>query len=254
MQYTLNAASGNAGEYFFAYQIAHVLKWPCRLLDIDIGIDGQVEVINDDRTSTGRFIAIQVKAKVDDKPKTRYVTENQLAYWLELNYPVFVVKVNLKNSKMYLHLVSKNVQYRRTPKGAVCIDFDLKQDIFDSKTAERFSRASMEVAMQHIRPWLDKVKDGTKAILENIQYNVNESEAWIVLIRSRVDLNSYLANASALVNALSVDSDDYSDVSTNLADALEELRKLLRPYGLSPHSAEYHEEIKAFLDEPYHSK
>jgi hypothetical protein len=63
MKYALRTANGDAGEFFFAYKIASVLKWPCRLFDIDIGIDAQVEIVDeDDETSTGRFVAFQVKA------------------------------------------------------------------------------------------------------------------------------------------------------------------------------------------------
>ena len=60
MKYPEKAANGDAGEFFFAYKVASVLKWPCRLLDIDIGIDAQVEILNEDGTSTGRFVAFQV--------------------------------------------------------------------------------------------------------------------------------------------------------------------------------------------------
>ena len=52
MKYLLQTANGDAGEFFFAYKIASALGWPCRLFDIDIDIDAQVEILNEDRTST----------------------------------------------------------------------------------------------------------------------------------------------------------------------------------------------------------
>jgi len=51
MKYTKSAANGHAGEFFFAYKVARVLGWPCRLFDIDIGIDAQVEVLDHERAS-----------------------------------------------------------------------------------------------------------------------------------------------------------------------------------------------------------
>lgn len=50
MKYPKKTANGDAGEFFFAYKIASVLKWPCRLLDIDIKLlttddDGDVQLI-----------------------------------------------------------------------------------------------------------------------------------------------------------------------------------------------------------------
>ena len=44
MKYPLGTANGDAGEFFAAYKIAKELGWPCRLFDIDIGIDAQVSV------------------------------------------------------------------------------------------------------------------------------------------------------------------------------------------------------------------
>ena len=38
MKYPKTAATGHAGEFFFAYQVAKVLGWPCRIFDIDIGL------------------------------------------------------------------------------------------------------------------------------------------------------------------------------------------------------------------------
>ena len=119
MKYPLKAANGHAGEYFFAYTIANVLKWPCRLIDIDIGIDAQVEVINEDRSSSGRFVAFQVKTTSREEPNCRYVTVDQLKYWQELDLPVFVVLVALKEKQMYLHRVLFNVEYKKTKKGAI---------------------------------------------------------------------------------------------------------------------------------------
>ncbi|MCI5162057.1 MAG: hypothetical protein D3917_08545 [Candidatus Electrothrix sp. AX5] len=53
LKYTKKKAIGDAGEYFFAYTVATILGWPCRLLDIDIGIDAQVEILDGDQNSTG---------------------------------------------------------------------------------------------------------------------------------------------------------------------------------------------------------
>ncbi|MDW9232039.1 hypothetical protein C7S15_5639 [Burkholderia cepacia] len=77
MLYTLKKASGDAGEYFFAYKIASVLKWPCRLTGIDIGIDAQVEVMDDNQLSTGQFVAFQVKATSKEE-KTAFMSIHRI--------------------------------------------------------------------------------------------------------------------------------------------------------------------------------
>jgi hypothetical protein len=249
MIYTLNAASGDAGEYFFAYQIADVLKWPCRLLDIDIGIDAQVEVIDMNRKSNGRFIAVQVKARLDDGKSYRYVTEAQLAYWLELDVPVFVVLVNLAKKTMYVHRISKKVVYHRTPEGRVRIDFDMVKEIFSSATAARFAKASDDVAMEHILPLLEEVNQGAEVILEYLRGEVNDSDRLFELMRSRVALQGYLSQASALVDAMGVGVDEYNAALSKLGDGLDQLAAVFVRYKIHVDRGEYHAEVSTFLDE-----
>lgn len=249
MKYTLKAASGDAGEYFFAYQIAHVLKWPCRLLDIDIGIDAQVEVLDIDRTSTGRFIAVQVKARLDDGPSYRYVSEAQLAYWLELDVPVFVVLVNLDKKAMYVHRISKKLEYHRTPERAVRIDFDLVNEIFSSATAARFSKASADAVMEHILPLLEKVNHGAEVILEFLRGEVDNADRLLDLMRSRVALKSYLNQASALVDAMGAGEDEYNDALNKLEVSLDQLARVFDMYKIHVDRGEYYEEVMVFLDE-----
>ena len=184
MKYPLKAANGDAGEFFFEYQIAYVLKWPCRLFDIDIGIDAQVEVMKNDETSTGRFVAFQIKERdltkgrkseyelndpgeaedlgddeliaVDapsgaqqDVPSGdkayRYVTEAQYVYWREHGLPVFVALVDLTDKPlMYLHRVTPDGNYRKTKKGKFRIDFDLKRNLFTKESGQLIARAAEE--------------------------------------------------------------------------------------------------------------
>ncbi|EOG4047563.1 hypothetical protein ACLBYQ_004938, partial [Salmonella enterica] len=59
MTYPKTSAEGHAGEYLFAYWISRYFKWPCRLLDIDMGLDAQVEIYENE-LSTGMFIGVQV--------------------------------------------------------------------------------------------------------------------------------------------------------------------------------------------------
>src|SRR5690242_4709435 len=80
MKYSGKTASGDAGEFFFAYQVASVLGWPCRLFDIDIGIDAQVEVLDEDGKSAGNFVAFQVKTTSGEGSAAyRHVRKRQLA-------------------------------------------------------------------------------------------------------------------------------------------------------------------------------
>ncbi|QLE36210.1 DUF4365 domain-containing protein [Vibrio parahaemolyticus] len=102
LKYTEDKATGDAGEYLFAYTVSSVLEWPCRLLDIDIGIDAQVEVLDDNRQSMGQFFAVQVKAtKNVDKSKIS-VEDKHIEYWDSLETPVIIAFVNLAKKKVYV--------------------------------------------------------------------------------------------------------------------------------------------------------
>lgn len=71
--------TGWSGEYYFAYWVVSNFKWACRLLDIDIGIDAQVEVF-DKEFSTGDFFAVQIKSTVSDSPNiSLYLSD--FNYW-----------------------------------------------------------------------------------------------------------------------------------------------------------------------------
>lgn len=229
MKYPINRANGDAGEFFFAYQIASVLKWPCRLLDIDIGIDAQVEIISDDRTSTGRFVAFQVKATSAEEQNCRYVSANQLSYWSELDLPVFVVLVDLSQSEMFLHQVDVNHKYPITKNGTVRIDFDLQNDRFGEASAEVISKAADEVAFSHVRK---RLKSITKKALEirkliAAQEDNPDPPTLIEVMEERNLIRLELAQANALVSTLRVGAKEYSKVKADIENAWEKLRDFM---------------------------
>ena len=94
-------AVGDAGEFFFAYRVSSELRWPCRLIDIDIGIDAQIEILDSDLRSTGKFVAVQVKATEVGRRIWR-VSRRHIKYWNSISVPVFVALV--RNSPCFFPL------------------------------------------------------------------------------------------------------------------------------------------------------
>ncbi|MCE1117284.1 MULTISPECIES: DUF4365 domain-containing protein [Pseudomonas] len=94
MKFNKNSAHGKAGEHFFAYWIARHFKWPCRLLDIDVGIDAQIEIFDDEQHSTGDFLGVQIKTTEDDKPNVPVDLKN-LEYWSTIEDTVLLVSICL---------------------------------------------------------------------------------------------------------------------------------------------------------------
>lgn len=250
MKYPIKTANGDAGEFFFAFQIASVLKWPCRLYDIDIGIDAQVEIIGDDRTSTGKFVAFQVKATSSEEQDCRYVSQMQLAYWKELELPVFVVLVDLTQKTMCLHRVAINKSYPLTDSGSVRIDFDLKKDQFSERSGDVIVAAANEMGLLHVRKHLQVVQKGVEGIRSAIASmdDFPDPNLLIEWMDRRNILKEELAQASALVNALRVGDSEYSKVEDQLESALGALREYMSDSKMH-HDWDDHGDITRFIYE-----
>ncbi|MEM5440031.1 DUF4365 domain-containing protein [Paraburkholderia diazotrophica] len=207
MLYTLKKASGDAGEYFFAYKIASVLKWPCRLTGIDIGIDAQVEVMDEKQFSTGQFIAFQVKATSKEEKDHVYVNPQNVEYWKDLGLPVYVVLVDLSKAEMYLHFVDPQITYPVTPKGQVRIDFDLAEDVFSEDSVDDLREKAGQSAASHIDDYLSNVLDGAQRIKDAIAAldgNNPDGQVLCDLVEERHELRGQLDQATALVEVFKV--------------------------------------------------
>lgn len=106
MKFDIKSSHGKAGEYYFAYWICNNFGWPCRLLDIDVGIDAQIEVFNENYHSTGDFIGVQVKTTMYSNPNVSVPLKN-LEYWASIEDPVILVSITLnKNPKIFWKLIN----------------------------------------------------------------------------------------------------------------------------------------------------
>jgi len=255
MKYSEGTAHGDAGEFFFAYQIASVLKWPCRLFDIDIGIDAQVEILDKERVSTGKFVAFQIKTtNAKDTGAYSYVTDQHLAYWRELDLPVFAVLVDLPKKVLYLHQIKKNESYPITQKGRRRIEFDTVTDRLQESSGAVIQAAADEAALAAIREHLAPLQQGINTIQEALRKAkvTPEPELLIEIMMRRADWRDNLARAEALARNFRAGEKECSDMEKQFEDALAELRDFMldrnmeedwddRKYGAG--------EIKRFIDE-----
>jgi len=88
-----NNAIGKAGEHYFAYWIMSTIGWPCRLLDLDIGLDAHIEILNHQQHSTGDFIAVQIKTTGTNIPE-KTVYKKHLEYWKELDDQFIYISIS----------------------------------------------------------------------------------------------------------------------------------------------------------------
>ncbi|ALY65640.1 TPA: DUF4365 domain-containing protein [Pseudomonas aeruginosa] len=235
MKYTSNTAIGDAGEYFFAYQISHILGWPCRLFDIDIGIDAQVEILDEDRNSTGRFVAFQIKTSADEEPQPSwYVKKKQLDYWRDMDTPVFIVLISLSKQTMYLHHIRKKFAYHVTEKDSIRIDFDLAREQFNESSGRRIKAAAEESIMTAIQAHLSDVQmkiDEIKSAIEGME-DYSDPEHLIEIMNRRKKAYEDLLQAKTLSANYKVGATQCKDMEIGLEETLNELRTFMRDWNM----------------------
>lgn len=229
MKYQEQAANGSAGEYFFAFKISYLLKWPCRLLDIDIGIDAQVEVMDAKGDSTGKFVAFQIKSKGGGKACTCYVTEAQLTYWKELDLPVFVTLVHLAAAKIYIHRVKFDKEYHKTKDGRRRIDFDLDKDLLKKASTSTIAGAAEEAGRAKVQKSLILVW----AAIERIDTEISEMplgnlQDLLETVRVRQGFWRQLEGAKHVAEAYRVGQEMCDSAEISLRDALTRLASAMR--------------------------
>jgi len=234
MKYPKIAATGHAGEFFFAYQIARILGWPCRLFDIDIGIDAQVEILDAKRVSTGKFVAFQIKTTSLEGVDGRYVGPDQLAYWKELGHPVFLVLVDLESESMYLHRIDPRRKYPTTKSGFFRIDFDRQQDLFGPDSAKALVAAVSEAQRRAVEVHLKPVRAVTKEIEAALARSESapDPEGMICLMRDRVHGREHLLRAQALAINSGVGRARYRRVELGFERALGLLRHYMYEWNM----------------------
>jgi len=112
MSYIERVANGNAGEFYFAYWVSNNFIWPCRILDIDMGLDAQIEIYDEQYHSTGMFIGVQVKttAKTLEESPCVSVPLKNIVYWESINDPVIIIRVCLNNNSQEPSLYWKHLK------------------------------------------------------------------------------------------------------------------------------------------------
>ncbi|MBY7898783.1 DUF4365 domain-containing protein [Vibrio fluvialis] len=107
MEYAKKTATGNTGEYYFSYWVSRYFRWPCRLLDIDVGVDAQLEVMDENNHTTGDFIAVQIKTTISNQPNVSIDLAN-LKYWKSMEDVVIIVSITTKTvtPKIYWKVIN----------------------------------------------------------------------------------------------------------------------------------------------------
>lgn len=201
MEYPKKSVNGDAGEYLVAYTITKLFGWPCRLFGVDIGVDAELEILDDDARSTGDVIKIQVKAfdrLSSAESKAIYVDERHINYWKRFCLPVIVCCVDLATEKIYWKQILATETYQSSGVSRkISIDLATDELLSASKGALR-SLATPEESKQ-IEPLFRQLRDLYKALddqgtpfcvdgeqLESIEQECNAIDAVVAKIENLI--------------------------------------------------------------------
>lgn len=230
-KYASHQATGDAGDTLFASRIASVLQWPCRKMEQDIGIDRQVEIMNADGTSTGRFAAFQIKSTRQPGCLHVYVSHKDIAYWQNLQFPVFIVLVNVDEEAIFLQQSPTRNHDSLSGDGKIRINFDPAKHCFGATSGKKIAAAATQGARTHIREHLDPIREGIREIRKAIA-SLEDSpnvEDFVDLIIRHNDWKADLAQARRLSQVLKTGALECKTVARQLGEALSDLYDAFEP-------------------------
>lgn len=145
-KYTSKNISGDAGEYLVAYVVTHKLGWPFRLLGVDLGVDGELEVLNDDGESDGDVIKVQVKAlaALSDADNYVYVDEEHIKYWKNFSAPIIVCCVDHAAATVYWQSIYQTETYLSAG--------EARRLTFNPRTSHRLDASSKKQFRELVTP------------------------------------------------------------------------------------------------------
>jgi hypothetical protein len=173
MKYTKRNIIGDAGEHLVASRIIKLFGFPCRLTNIDIGIDAEIEIIDNEHNSTGQFFKCQIKTTEADRFHW-YVDKIHIDYWNKLKVPVIIFLVHLKTEKIYWHIIEEGSEYTETVE-SYKIEFS-KENLLKAKNKNRFIEISLHKLHKEIS---EIIKDARITITQDKE--IIDSENWDIV-------------------------------------------------------------------------
>ena len=131
MQFHQKNATGKAGERFVETFVEETLGLVYRQVkDPDIGIDGEIELVDSKGVGTGGFLKVQVKttgASPTGKRLRIPLDEDHLDYFASLTVPLILAVVSLPEGKIWWKPILQKENYAG-PKGGYGVTLDLQAD------------------------------------------------------------------------------------------------------------------------------
>lgn len=226
MQYHARNATGKAGERLVEKFVEETLNFAYRKVgEPDIGIDGEIEILDKNRTSTGGFVKIQVKTVKESLSGRRIrvpFDEAHLDYFASLTVPPILTVVSLAEQRIWWKPILHKDNYRG-PRGGFRISLNPSTDeltrfsgIVLRMIGQRSNAMIARYLIEEVEEHLDDI-DETEA---GGEYDVVTAEAWAQTIHS---IERTMRDAKCLLRYERRYSDEITAIETRFSKAVERI-------------------------------
>ncbi|NIJ41524.1 hypothetical protein FHS78_001814 [Parvibaculum indicum] len=138
MKFAPSQKIGRQGQRFVESFVEEKLGFIYRPVDeVDIGVDGEIEILDAERMSTGGLLKVQVKTSKESNTGNKigvYFDEKHMDYYSSLVVPPILVVVSLADEDLWwVPILGKNV-YRKAKKNFY-ISLDAEEDRMTKSSA-----------------------------------------------------------------------------------------------------------------------
>lgn len=158
-QFDIRGATGKAGEREVERFIENQLGYVYRKIDsTDLGVDGEIEILDRRRGATGGLIKVQVKstrAAVTGSRIRVALDESHLDYYASLTVPVILAYVSMADGQIWWRPIHHKSRHRG-PKGGFVVTLNAKSDRLTRSSATllsfigNFSNATMAKSLVEV--------------------------------------------------------------------------------------------------------
>jgi Domain of unknown function (DUF4365) len=186
MEYTKRNRHGDIGEHLVAFRVMKLIQWPCRLLNIDLGVGAEVEILSPDGHATGDTVKLQIKSRESLPANGSFsisVTDDHISYWSRFSAPVVFCGVCLATERVFWHQITALGNYE-TSGESMAVTFRCEHDQLTAQTADSWRRLAtppearkLKELMTRYAELADLTQNGAADLETVAEYDIYFAEA-----------------------------------------------------------------------------
>lgn len=226
MQFHARNATGKSGERLVERFVEDILNFAYRKVgEPDIGVDGEIEILDGSRSSTGGFVKVQVKTVTESLSDRRIripFHEDHLDYFASLTVPPILTVVSLADQKIWWKPILHKDNYRG-PRGGFGISLHPKTDeltrfsgIVLRMIGQRSNAMIARYLIEEVEEHLDDM-DETEA---SGNYDLVTAESWAQTVHL---IERTMRDAKCLLRYERRYSNEITAIETRFSKAIERI-------------------------------